>query len=66
MTSSITTTHKKERKLTCGGGGDSNPRNASEDLEEDARRRAEGQRLYLKTLSAHLDLAVLASEDMWC
>ena len=52
--------------MTCGGGGDSNPRNASEDAEEDARRRAEGQRLYLKTLSAHLDLAVLASEDMWC
>ncbi len=40
-------------------------RRAAEDAEEDARRRTEGQRLYLKELSTRVDLKVLASEDMW-
>ena len=33
--------------------------------EDEATRRAEAQRRYLATLSAHLDLTVLASEAMW-
>lgn len=40
-------------------------RRAAQSAEEDATRRIEAQRRYLKTLSAHLDLAVLASEAMW-
>ena len=33
--------------------------------EDEATQRAEAQRRYLATLSAHLDLTVLASEAMW-
>jgi Arc/MetJ family transcription regulator len=32
---------------------------------DEAPRRAHEQRHYLRTLSAHLDLEVLASEAMW-
>jgi Arc/MetJ family transcription regulator len=32
---------------------------------EEAARRAEAQRRYLETEQSHLDLAVLASDEMW-
>ena len=40
-------------------------RRAVEGAEDEAARRAEEQRRYLRTLSAHLDLGVLASGAMW-
>lgn len=40
-------------------------RRAAAGAEADAERRAEAQRRYLKTLGEHVDLEVLASEEMW-
>ena len=40
-------------------------RRAAESIEVDAHHRAEAQRAYLLSLSANLDLSVLASDAMW-
>ena len=40
-------------------------RRAVENAEDASARRAEAQRDYLRTLSTHLDLDVLASDEMW-
>jgi Arc/MetJ family transcription regulator len=40
-------------------------RRAAEAAEEEHRERAERQRRYLETLSEHLDLDVLRSDEMW-
>jgi Arc/MetJ family transcription regulator len=40
-------------------------RRAAEGAETTAKARAAGQRRYLEGLGAHVDLAVLGSEEMW-
>ncbi len=40
-------------------------RRAAEAAEGDNGRRADLQRQYLNRLSAHVDISVLAGEDMW-
>jgi Arc/MetJ family transcription regulator len=40
-------------------------RRAVAGAEAEARERAAGQRSYLASLSAHVDLSVLASNEMW-
>jgi len=40
-------------------------RRVAEAAEDDFRRLADGQRRYFDTLSENLDLAVLASDEMW-
>ena len=40
-------------------------RRVAETAEDEGTHRAEAQRAYLLSLSAHLDLSVLASDTMW-
>ena len=40
-------------------------RQAADSAETEFSRRRSGQISYLETLGEHLDLAVLASDDMW-
>jgi len=40
-------------------------RQAAERAEDEGRERTDRQRRYLADLSSHVDLEVLASEDMW-
>lgn len=40
-------------------------RRATEHAEDQQAERAERQRRYLRTMSAHIDTDVLASEEMW-
>lgn len=40
-------------------------RRAAEQAESEFEERAERQRRFLETLDKHLDLEVLASDDMW-